>query len=123
MFNSILAIAYVLISSSPDALVYFDQDKTCNLLVIEMVSGAAKAAAQADACGDYELKVQQSRLAMNIAIAIGIDEGAVGQSFYREYAAAKASSGACDFERMIAVSEAFNDKAEKLFDYCGVIAP
>jgi len=123
MLIPILTAVHMLVSAANSDMAFLDRSRTCNLLAIDLLRAAAVAAAQADACGDFALKVRQSRLAINVAVAVGVDRGEAAQAFYKEYAESTASRGLCDSDRMIAVGEAFNDAAEQALDYCAIIAP
>ncbi|MBX3596358.1 MAG: hypothetical protein KF874_02195 [Rhizobiaceae bacterium] len=85
---------------------------------MELIHGAAFAAAQSNACKDDVLKEQQRRLAINIAIAVGVDEAEAGTYFYQEYAVGTSQASECNPDKMLAQANAFSDAAEHILDYC-----
>jgi len=112
------------IAANPvEAQILRERTRLCQALLLNVLQVSAAAAVAADRCNDLKLKVQQARLAISIAIAIGVDEGAAVKFFAKEYAAASQAKTECDLDRMIVLSNAFQDTAEQTMDFCSVIAP
>ncbi|MGC4027144.1 MAG: hypothetical protein QM744_19565 [Mesorhizobium sp.] len=114
----------LLVAATPvGAQVLRERTRMCQALVLNMLEGSAIAAAAADACNDLKLKVEQARLAINIAIAVGVDESVAIEVFTREYVTVSKSGRKCDLDGMIALGNSFQDTAEQTMDFCSVIAP